>query len=604
MFRKMKLSVKIGSGFGVIILIAAVLGFVGWNGVTQVRSHMEEYALWGDIDMVMNEDVTQNALKLMNDLNVYRSDPNAEILKTVKGSLDNMDKGITEWAALVKDYPALRKVAGEAKAHLTMMRSAVESYSTSMDTLSNIREEWDGLAASCLAHLEKTMEEVIDPAKETAENSRHIEAMVTWSAIDMVMNEGVIANVLKLQTAAHDYAAQKDEPGWNRFLSAHKAAQNGLSEWKGVLAGEVKMEEAAQKAGDYLMAYGKLGDRFQGELQVLQESDLRTEKAFEQLLSSLEQAMEEVIDPAKEARVAAASTAQERASFLAICFTVGGILVGVLLAILITVGVTGPVKRIIKGLDEGAEQIETASAQVASASQSLAEGSSQQAASIEETSSTLEEISAMTRQNATHAREADHLMKETKRVFNQAEDSMVELTSSMDEISQASQETQKIVKTIDEIAFQTNLLALNAAVEAARAGESGAGFAVVADEVRSLAIRSADAARNTAHLIEGIVKKIENGSDVVLQTNEAFSGVTTTTEKAGSLVSEIASASTEQAKGIEQVNQVMTDMDRVVQQNAANAEESASASEELSAQCTETYRMVMDLGSVIQGNEK
>ena len=133
----------------------------------------------------------------------------------------------------------------------------------------------------------------------------------------------------------------------------------------------------------------------------------------------------------------------------------------------------------------------------------MAEGASEQAASLEETSSSLEEMSSVTNQNAAHAQEADVLMKESNRVVNQANDSMVELTVSMDEILKAGEETQKIIKTIDEIAFQTNLLALNAAVEAARAGEAGAGFAVVADEVRSLAIRAADAAKNTANLIEG-----------------------------------------------------------------------------------------------------
>ncbi len=163
-----------------------------------------------------------------------------------------------------------------------------------------------------------------------------------------------------------------------------------------------------------------------------------------------------------------------------------------------------------------------ASGQVSSASQQLAAGSSEQAASIEETSSSLEEMSSMTSQNADNAGCADNLMKEVNQVVGQANASMTELTTSMAHISQASEETSKIIKTIDEIAFQTNLLALNAAVEAARAGEAGAGFAVVADEVRNLAMRAADAAKNTADLIEGTVKKVSDGSDLVTKTNDAF----------------------------------------------------------------------------------
>jgi methyl-accepting chemotaxis protein len=173
----------------------------------------------------------------------------------------------------------------------------------------------------------------------------------------------------------------------------------------------------------------------------------------------------------------------------------------------------------------------------------------------------------------------------------------------MAEITKASEDTQKIVKTIDEIAFQTNLLALNAAVEAARAGEAGAGFAVVAEEVRNLAMRAAEAAKNTANLIEDTVKKIDTGSHLVERTSTAFSQVSGNTDKVGVLVSEISQASQEQARGIAQVNKAMADMDRVVQQIAASAEESAAAAEELHAQCGQAQDHVGDMAGVIYGEQ-
>lgn len=239
-----------------------------------------------------------------------------------------------------------------------------------------------------------------------------------------------------------------------------------------------------------------------------------------------------------------------------------------------------------------AEQVGSASAQVASSSQSLAEGAAEQAASLEETSSALEEMASMTKQNADNSGQANTLMNEANKVVGQAKASMGDVTNSMEEISKASEETSKIIKTIDEIAFQTNLLALNAAVEAARAGEAGAGFAVVADEVRNLAMRAAEAAKNTSDLIEGTVKKVNTGSELVQKTNEAFDEVAISAAKVGELVNEIAAASKEQAEGIEQLNKGVVEMDKVVQQNASGSEESAAASEEMSSQAQELNSML------------
>ncbi len=276
--------------------------------------------------------------------------------------------------------------------------------------------------------------------------------------------------------------------------------------------------------------------------------------------------------------------------------------IGALVGVIFSRSITGPIQRIITGLENGAHEVAQASEQLSGASQSLAEGASQQAASIEETSASLEEMSSMTKQNAENARQANGLMGETRQVVSKADDSMTQLTRAMDDISKASEETSKIVKTIDEIAFQTNLLALNAAVEAARAGEAGAGFAVVADEVRNLAMRAAEAAKNTAELIQGTVKKIQEGSGLVSTTNEAFHQVASSSSKVAELVGEIAAASAEQAQGIEEVNRAISEMDKVTQQNAANAEQSASASEQLNAQTAQMRSIVGELVTLVGGS--
>jgi len=301
------------------------------------------------------------------------------------------------------------------------------------------------------------------------------------------------------------------------------------------------------------------------------------------------------------------------------------VIVGVIMALVITRGITKPFQNIFKGLKKfstkelnetgttfnriieslttGVEQTTSAAGQVASASQSLAQGSSEQAASLEETTASMEEMSSMTSQNADNANEAKKLAETAWSSAEKGTEAMSRMSSAIDDIKTSSDETAKIIKTIDEIAFQTNLLALNAAVEAARAGEAGKGFAVVAEEVRNLAQRSAEAARTTADMIEGSVKNADNGVNISREVAETLSEIAEGSRKVNDLVGEISAASNEQSQGIGQISTAVTQMDQITQSNAANAEESASASEELSAQAEELSRMVGDLEGIVNGND-
>jgi methyl-accepting chemotaxis protein len=236
--------------------------------------------------------------------------------------------------------------------------------------------------------------------------------------------------------------------------------------------------------------------------------------------------------------------------------------------------------------------VSSASQQIASGSQNLAQGANEQASSLEEVSASLEEMASMTRQNADNALAAKNLANEADGNTRTGLDAMGKMSSAINKIKESSDQTAKIVKTIDEIAMQTNLLALNAAVEAARAGEAGRGFAVVAEEVRNLAQRSAQAAKNTADMIAESVRNAGDGVAIVDSVAVSLDKIAGSIRKVNDLIGEIAAASKEQSQGIKEVNEAVVQMDKVTQQNAANAEESASSSEELSSQAEELQGMV------------
>jgi hypothetical protein len=262
-------------------------------------------------------------------------------------------------------------------------------------------------------------------------------------------------------------------------------------------------------------------------------------------------------------------------------------------------GINRVLTNAVTELAQGADQIASAAGQVSTASQSLAQGSSEQAASLEETSSSSEEINSMAQRNSQNCGEAVTLMNESQQRFTRTNEALGQMVVAMAEINASSDKIAKIIRVIDEIAFQTNILALNAAVEAARAGEAGMGFAVVADEVRNLAQRCAQAAKDTAGLIEESISRSNEGKTKTNLVAEEIRGLIEQSTKVKNLVDSVSTGSVEQARGIDQVTRAIAQMGQVTQQTAATAEESAAAAEQLSAQSAALQSIVEQLTALV-----
>ena len=580
MFKTMKMGTKIALLAGVLLLLGSIIAFVGsrsLSGVAQrvyladdvnrivkymldARRQEKNFMLRGD--RAYAEDVGKKITKIAEQ---------AELVKQKSGDME----GIHQMNALqdrLTDYDATFNFFVDTHDKtLAADKIMVEAARTAEKIAMEIQQEQTRQYRQLIR--DNASQEVLDEKWDTADAAKNI-----------------VRGILQCRRQEKNFIIRDDLMYADR-VRGHVADILALA--RGVES-EIFQEDNKSETNLISIAVSTYQTAFEDMVSLKEKQHMAEARMVETA-----RGVQEICDGVRadlKAKMVERITAARRIMLMG---ALAAILFGVCVSFLIIRGITRVLARAIDGLTQGASEVAAASDQISKSSQFLAQGACEQAASIEQTSASLEEVSSMTRANARTAVQANEFIQATNNETDKANESMDVLIMSMTEISKAGDETAKIIKTIDEIAFQTNLLALNAAVEAARAGEAGAGFAVVAEEVRNLAMRAAEAAGNTTELIEDITKKVMEGTERVGKTHAAFGKVVEGSKKLVALMGEITVASNEQAQGLQQVNVAVSEMDKVVQSNAANAEESAGASEELNGQALQMKSMVNQLVALV-----
>ncbi len=597
----MKLGAKIALGFTALIVIAMLLGGMAiWNmkRVQTVAMTMREESVPA---VGVANNVERQSLLTMYEIRGYGLSEETAYLERGRAHLDEVNKYLKDAQDLAAKHSitALRDAAGKAQEEVDNYVELLKQTEALVHKLNGFRETM-GTAAKqymdlCAVYLKSQDDKLKEHLASGAIEADQVEDRV----LKMKLANEIVDFGNAVRLANWMSQAQRSpkimEDGIAHFAEIDKT----LDALKAITKQDVNLRqiEECRAAGH---TYKKAMEDFLASWLTLQDTAKRRGVVAEDVLKQAQATAKLGMDSVQGGAERAAS-ALSLASTIMIIGLIGALIIGIALAYFITISITKPVNRVIDALNRAGEQVGAASGQVSEASQSLAQGASEQASSLEETSASLEEMTSMTRQNADNATKANGLMNESKATVSQGGEAVTRMNAAIEKIKTASNDTAKIIKTIDEIAFQTNLLALNAAVEAARAGEAGKGFAVVAEEVRNLARRSAEAAKNTSDLIEGAQNYANDGVAVAADLGKNFVSIQTSAASVATLVEEIAAASKEQAQGIDQINTAVAEMDKVTQTNAANAEESASASEELSAQAEELNSVVGQLVTIVGG---
>lgn len=603
-FKKMKLGTKIILGFASGLLILVILGTLAVWSMSRVKTDSTALAVDYTPEVKVGNGIQYNLLMSLFEMRAYSYSEDAAFLEKARPYIEETNKAIAEAHAISANSKNLAEFNAMARKAETAFKLYQEQIKQTTELTERLIEDRNALQAegkkymeSCYAYLTPQNEQLRSGIAQGADSGR-LKEILTKS---MLINDAIdLGNWT--QIALWQAQGQRDEKILEKAMDNFEQIKRKLDQLAAITREDAQNRQLAEikRANDeYRIGMAKM-------IKDWSAMDVLNKDRLESALNTLAHAVNAMENGLGQTTTIANESANQlrNSSSVMVIGVIIGLLVGIGLALIVTRSITGPLNRVIRGLSNGAGQIASASSQVSQTSQVMAEGASEQASSLEMISSSLEEMASMTKQNADNARQANSVSAEARAAAEKGSQVMEKMTGAINQIKISSDETAKIVKTIDEIAFQTNLLALNAAVEAARAGEAGKGFAVVAEEVRNLAQRSAEAAKNTSALIEESQKNSENGVAVSNEVAEILKRIVEGSQGVTQLVSGVSAASDEQARGIEQITKNISQMDKVTQSNASTAEESASASEELSAEARELRGIVGTLVDMVGDNNR
>jgi len=615
----MKLGTKIALGFTTVLLTGAALGTVSvltMNGsVDRAVALSSRYVPKADLAV----DIERKTVQVMLDARSYGLTGQDKYLVKARAAAGDLNESIKRAAKLAEDQKLPKFTAATEQARLQ-----ADDYLGMLDTteqaiikLAKATSAMNASAAELSKNADSFLESQSQLMRDELSDGSTSEAGKGWAkpAADAVKPASaadplqrftkvesivmIIDRMTRIRIACWKGQATRNMTIVSEVLPEFANIEAGLAELTKITRVPAHLAEIVTIGKDVNIYQQGVADMM-ALTKELAEIGTKRAASAEALLKVANEAAQEGLAQSK-AEADGSMMALKSASATVLIGLFVMVSSGVLLAFFITRGITRALMRVVADLSSCSNETASAAEQVAGGAQSLADGTTKTAAALEETSASLEEMGSMVKQTAASSTSAATLSGEGRQAGERGSQAMGELAKAIQDIKANADQTAKIVKTIDEIAFQTNLLALNAAVEAARAGDAGKGFAVVAEEVRNLAQRAGEAARNTATLIESSVKAADIGVTLARNVNEIVGQSTTASRKINDLVSEIAASTKEVAQGIDQVSIAVRQMDQITQANAAGAEENSAVGEELSAQSQTLNGLVVGLDVMVRG---